>query len=286
MTQHSQNGEVIAWSYRLATGRTVGGAYSGWEDRLSRHKPNVPANSISNLTPLYARQSLAREPATADVGRAKCSICGGRTFVPVQVKSDAGGFVDSSVRRCIECKTTFNAQAFVALSRAAPSSVDHKPGCEHSRAPIKLCDCPAAPSSEPAIAEGERKPIDVTAMVSEALGDHQVGNRPALKKRLIADIRAALATTPPTTNDAIPAGRRILIAKALARHPDSSWDDYEWEDMASFVQDRFLEQADLALAALSAAPSAPATEAGEEAQAWGDRECSGCTLPRRDCECN
>lgn len=44
--------------------------------------------------------------------------------------------------------------------------------------------------------------------------------------------------------------RRVAVAKALARHPDSSWDDYEWDDMASHVREIFLEQADLAIAAM------------------------------------
>lgn len=59
--------------------------------------------------------------------------------------------------------------------------------------------------------------IDVTAMVSEALGDHQCGNRPALKKRLIADIRAALsaAPTPPDAGPGeIPAGM-VAMREAL-----------------------------------------------------------------------
>jgi Lar family restriction alleviation protein len=36
-------------------------------------------------------------------------------------------------------------------------------------------------------------------------------------------------------------------------------------------------------------PASPSTNGGETAapvKAWGDRECSSCTLPRRDCECN
>lgn len=60
---------------------------------------------------------------------------------------------------------------------------------------------------------------------------------------------------------------RIVVAKALARHPDSSWDDYEWEDMASHVRELFLEQADLAIAAL-AATNAGQVEAAEIAESF------------------
>ena len=39
-------------------------------------------------------------------------------------------------------------------------------------------------------------------------------------------------------------------ARALAKHPDSSWDDYEWEDMPSHVQMLFCEQSRAHLAAI------------------------------------
>ncbi len=43
-------------------------------------------------------------------------------------------------------------------------------------------------------------------------------------------------------------------------------------------------------AAIAAAPAtdrvAELEAARQPVEAWGDRECSGCTMPRRDCECN
>lgn len=43
---------------------------------------------------------------------------------------------------------------------------------------------------------------------------------------------------------------------------------------------------DVVLAALASSPIPKTFPREAVAEAWGDRECSGCTLPRRDCECN
>jgi hypothetical protein len=73
-------------------------------------------------------------------------------------------------------------------------------------------------------------------------------------------VLAALATQPATSQEG---EARVAVAKALAGHPDSLWDDYEWGDMASYVRERFLEQADLAIAVLAATPT-PFTVTSQE----------------------
>lgn len=50
-------GEPVGWSYEIAT-RAVGGVtgdrrYDGWEERLTKHKPNTPPGSVQNLRPVY-----------------------------------------------------------------------------------------------------------------------------------------------------------------------------------------------------------------------------------------
>lgn len=48
--------------------------------------------------------------------RAKCSICAGNSFVAVDVMQFDKTFAPGPERRCVECKTTFTAQAFAALA--------------------------------------------------------------------------------------------------------------------------------------------------------------------------
>jgi hypothetical protein len=70
-----QEHEPVAWRYELATALMTDGTYSNWKQCLTEHKPNVPADSIRNLTPLYAAQEhgpaqgLGDQGAAEDLGR-------------------------------------------------------------------------------------------------------------------------------------------------------------------------------------------------------------------------
>jgi hypothetical protein len=52
----------IAWYYELAKSVTTDGIYSGWYHCLTFEKPQVPDQSIRNLTPLYSKDQLNDHP--------------------------------------------------------------------------------------------------------------------------------------------------------------------------------------------------------------------------------
>lgn len=62
-------GEIIAWSYELATQRdNETGEYLGWSRRLSWDKPNTPEGSMRNL------RALAAEPGSSKTRPADVQI--------------------------------------------------------------------------------------------------------------------------------------------------------------------------------------------------------------------
>lgn len=87
--------EPTAWIYELAIWKGQTGEYGGWKEFVRKRKPDVPANSIRNLRPLYELAPPPEVTAVVDETR----ICrDGREFVielatimgVVDVTADAG----------------------------------------------------------------------------------------------------------------------------------------------------------------------------------------------------
>lgn len=54
--------EPVAWWYEIASLYLPKyGGYQGWSERITRERPNVPPESIRNLTPLYSCPAKAEE---------------------------------------------------------------------------------------------------------------------------------------------------------------------------------------------------------------------------------
>jgi hypothetical protein len=57
--------------------------------------------------------------ALAGLGHS-CPECGGSTFAQIDARQPDGSYAPGPERRCVNCKTTFSAEAFAALrSRAS-----------------------------------------------------------------------------------------------------------------------------------------------------------------------
>ena len=52
----------VAWYYEMARGISSDGIYSLWAQYLSFTKPNVEPEGIRNLTPLYSKEPITKEP--------------------------------------------------------------------------------------------------------------------------------------------------------------------------------------------------------------------------------
>ena len=55
--------EPVAWMFALAT-TIKDGVCGGWENHLSRQKPNVPEGSVNHIVPLYTRPQPKHESLT------------------------------------------------------------------------------------------------------------------------------------------------------------------------------------------------------------------------------
>jgi hypothetical protein len=62
LTTQQEQGEPVAWMYILAT-TIKDGVYGGWENKLSRQKPNAPEGAVNHIVPLYTTPQQ-RKPLT------------------------------------------------------------------------------------------------------------------------------------------------------------------------------------------------------------------------------
>lgn len=286
MTQHSQNGEGVEViqsdrTFIASVLRLIG----GYEIQSSVIESGQHDDGdIVQATARY-RQSLARDPATADVGRGQgCDVpppgwwcsrapghegpCAACPIGTLDVILDWYRGLKETARQSISLHDLHAmAKCLAALSRAAPSSGMKKPVREYENTVANVIKG-AAPSSGHAMAEGERTDGQLKDAVSELLSHR--GERPyrvlrggqELWETWVPAFRTALrylpATTPPTTNDAIPSGWKLV--------PETNT-----PEMCEAYEDLYLTYGDgppveaVWSAMLSAAPSAPVTEAGEGA---------------------
>jgi len=270
--KHSQNGEGVEVLRDSANSHC-------FDDRIM-----VAGECIAFASEPWSSKiaaSLAREPATADVGRE------GYWKALEQAARDLGGAgVHLIGKRQSNMWLDIAFKAHTALSRAAPSSepaiaegelagimacmdemladpkLDALAFDKHDSRIIRAA-LAALPSKDATIAEAvERMRAD--PFIDDA---HLLGTT-SQDQRMQHYAAIALATTPPTTNDAIPAGEQIekaaryVLDNSRRGNASLNSDQYDADTQKLMTAYRDIIGKALASGFLSAAPSAPATEAG------------------------